>query len=78
MKILIDRKACRGCRMCELACSFHHKQAFSPTLSSIKVSSDGATGKVWLSIDSTCNHCQGEASPRCVTYCSYGALREMV
>ena len=77
MKILTDVEACRGCRMCELACSFHHKKAFSPEASSIKVSSDGTTGKVWLSIDSTCDYCQGEASPRCVGYCIYGALKEM-
>ncbi len=74
MKIVTE--ACYGCRTCELACSFHHARVFSPELSSIKISRNNRTAKIELSIDSSCDSCQGEAQPLCVEYCLYGALKE--
>lgn len=68
--------ACTGCRMCELACSFHHKGAFSPELSSIKVSRNNRTAEIGLSIDNTCDLCQGEEQLQCVKVCCFGALKE--
>lgn len=75
LKILGDAEACRGCRICELVCSFHHKRVFSPELSSIKVSRNNRTGGNEWSIDSTCDSCKGEIHPLCVEYCVYGALK---
>jgi len=76
IKITMDVDVCYSCRMCELACSFHHKRFFCPELSSIKISSDFQTGEIEMSINSTCDLCQGEAQPLCVEYCFYGALKE--
>ena len=76
MRISSDTKACCGCRICEIACSFHHKGVFSPEVSSIKVYRDNRNGEIGLSIDSTCDLCDGEHHPLCVEYCIYGALKE--
>ena len=77
MRIIRDGKACFGCRTCELACSFHHGQVFSPELSSIKVVRDNLMGEIGWSVDLTCDSCQGETAPLCVKYCSYEALKEV-
>jgi len=77
LRIIRDAEACYGCRRCELACSFHHAEVFSPELSSIKVARDNRTGQVEWSIGSTCDSCKGEAQPLCVKYCAYGALKEV-
>ena len=76
--IVVDIRACTGCKICELACSFHHKGVFSPEASSIKVSRDNQNGEIRLSRDSTCDFCKGETRPLCVEYCVYGALREVI
>jgi len=75
LKIVIDTKACYGCRTCELACSFHHKGVFSPSLSSIRVSRNNQTAEIKWFIDSTCDFCNEETEPLCVKYCAYGALK---
>ena len=77
MKILTDTEACYGCRICELACSFHHNSTFSPDTSSIKVSRDNQNGEIKLFVDSSCDLCKGKARPLCVEYCVYGALQEV-
>lgn len=77
MRILTNVKACYACRMCELACSFHHEGVFRPESSSIKVFRDNQNGEIRVSIDSTCDFCKGEARPLCVKYCVYGALKEV-
>ena len=78
MGIVLDSKACYGCRTCELVCSFHHTRAFSPEAASIKIVRHNETGEVSWSIDATCDLCHGESQPYCVQYCLYGALREVV
>ena len=75
-KIVWNDKVCYGCRTCEIACSFHHKGVFSPELSSIRVSNNYQTSEIQLSVDSTCDLCEVEDQPLCVTYCLYKALRE--
>jgi len=77
LKITINTKACYGCRICELACSFHHKRSFSPDVSSIKALTNMRTGEVKCTIDSTCDFCEGEEQPLCKKYCLYGALKEV-
>jgi Fe-S-cluster-containing hydrogenase component 2 len=75
--ILLDPQRCRGCRICESACSFHHTKhkMFDPSRSSTHVSRDNDTAAITLSIDSTCDLCDGEETPLCVKYCAYGARR---
>ena len=77
LKIIVNTKACYGCRTCELACSYHHKKVFSPELSSIKVLTNNRTGKITWSVDSTCDSCEGEERPLCMEYCFYQALKEV-
>lgn len=74
MKIVRNRKACYGCRACELVCSFHRQGAFSPAGGSIKVSKDNRTGEIRWFMNSTCDFCRREGQPLCVQYCSYEAL----
>ena len=76
-KILTNAKKCYGCRTCELVCSFHHEGAFSPEVSSIKISRDNLNGEIELAITPTCDACRGESRPLCVRYCLYGALEEV-
>ena len=73
-RILRKAEDCTGCRICELACSFHRKGVFSPELSSMKISRNNLTGKISWTIDSTCDLCRGEPQPLCVEYCIYEAL----
>jgi len=77
LPIVANSKACTGCRVCELMCSFHHKGVFSPDSSSIRVLSNYRTGMSELSIDSTCDSCRGEEQPLCISYCVFGVLREV-
>jgi ferredoxin len=46
--ILTDVSRCKGCRACELACSFHHsgRRSFSPSASSTRVSRDNDTAEI--------------------------------
>jgi Fe-S-cluster-containing hydrogenase component 2 len=73
--ILLDASKCKGCRACELACSFHHSghKLFGPAMSSTRVSRNNDTAKITMSIDSTCDFCFGEEQALCVKYCAYGA-----
>jgi len=75
-KIVINDELCYGCRLCELACSYHFKGFFSPELSSIRVSKSNFTGINKVYIDTSCDSCEEEGQPMCVKYCFYGALRE--
>ena len=71
----IDTKLCCGCRICELACSFHHCRLFSPEKSSIEVSNDYVNGEIEVIVTSTCDTCKGEAELLCVLYCPTGGLK---
>ena len=75
MEILIDSNLCSGCRVCELACSFHHRGAFAPEESSVKIVNDYLHGETQVSVDSTCDLCKGEDQAFCVKYCLEGALQ---
>ena len=74
MRVVVNPKACYGCRACELVCAYHHRDAFGPGGGSIKVDKDNRTGKIRLSVDPSCNLCEGRGQPLCVQYCSYKAL----
>ncbi len=75
MRIAVNPKACYGCRVCELVCMYHHRGVFALEGGSIKVYKENRTGKITLSIDSTCDLCGEKDQPLCVHYCSYKALR---
>jgi Fe-S-cluster-containing hydrogenase component 2 len=75
LKIHRDRKRCHGCRACEIMCSFHHHGCIAPDASSIKVRRENSTGRVFWSVDETCDWCKGESAPWCERFCAYGALK---
>jgi len=67
--IKVHLEGCTGCRACELACSFHWTQTFSPVRSDIRIKQDLTSGFVFLSLDIHCDLC-GE----CIPFCSVEAL----
>ena len=72
--VAVDVATCTGCRLCELACSFHHQGVFSPELSSIKVTKNNRTAEIKVVIDAACELCRGEEELQCVKSCCFGAL----
>jgi Fe-S-cluster-containing hydrogenase component 2 len=36
-KVSFETEICVGCRTCEIACSYHHKGVFMPSVSSIEI-----------------------------------------
>ncbi len=76
VRIGVDIESCYGCHVCELICSFHKAEVFSPYLSSIRVLVNNRTGEIKFYIDeSSCDLCKSEEQPLCIKYCSYHCLR---
>ena len=81
---MFESQDCVGCRTCEIACSFHHKKTFSPSISSIAVQrGQKATSYTTSFYDCdlnghlACDKCQGEDEPLCVKYCNVLARDEL-
>ncbi len=74
-----DMPSCGGCRTCEMACSFHHKDEFNPAIASIKiVNEEGEVPfRVWLAREGEmlepdeipCDGCKGIEEPLCLQFC---------
>lgn len=73
--VTFETSGCTGCRACEIACSYHHKKVFSPSISSIEVT-DKQPGFVVSFYTANanghlaCDKCEGEDGPLCLKYCS--------
>jgi Fe-S-cluster-containing hydrogenase component 2 len=74
--VIFNMPSCGGCRTCEMACSFHHKEEFIPSRSSLKVldKENGPGFLVLLIKDSdgqsvACDGCRELDIPLCVQYC---------
>ncbi|MFC1871589.1 4Fe-4S dicluster domain-containing protein [Chloroflexota bacterium] len=66
IEVLPDK--CTGCMLCEMACSFHHEQAFSTRKSRIKI----LQGKEWsFDFPVLCIQC---AQAYCIESCPTGAI----
>jgi len=74
MGIKFNLEKCYACRMCQLACSFHHTGHFWPEKSSIDQYRRPTQGTIVWKIDQTCDLCAQESQPLCVKYCKYDAL----
>lgn len=59
---------CRGCRLCEMACSFHHEQECSTTKSRIRILKDSEWA---FDCPLLCIQC---AKAPCIEACSTGAI----
>lgn len=71
-----EMPSCGGCRTCELACSFHHREEFNPAISSLEILErpDGPGYLVSLKEEDersslACDRCEGLETPLCVQYC---------
>ena len=76
-KVTFETVECGGCRTCEIACSYHHKQLFSPSQSSIEITDRpeklGFAVSFYPSDEDShpaCDRCVGEEEPFCLKYCS--------
>jgi carbon-monoxide dehydrogenase iron sulfur subunit len=71
--LLIIPNQCRGCRSCQLACSYAKHGVFNPAKSVIVLERDVATDHTApVILPLGCDLCGGEAF--CVRACPYGAI----
>jgi len=69
--VAVDPDKCTGCRLCEMACSFHHEQECNSTKSRIRI----LHGKEWaFDFPLLCMQC---AEAPCVESCPTKALIRM-
>ena len=74
-----DMPLCGGCRTCEMACSFHHKEEFNPSISSIRILNEEGEipYRVWLVREGEerviagvpCDECKNLEEPLCLQFC---------
>ncbi|MCK8826802.1 hypothetical protein MWH25_03455 [Natroniella acetigena] len=74
-KISINYDLCRGCRRCEIACSWRQEGSVKLERAKVKieVKNQGATELPIFEQQCTARPCTKEA-PKCVTACTFGAL----
>lgn len=82
IKVLQDTKFCTGCRSCELACSYHHKKNFSPSISNIRLRRNRVEGKIdlLLYLKSRDGHFRCDCQPGeefCLRFCPDIAQAEL-
>jgi carbon-monoxide dehydrogenase iron sulfur subunit len=72
-RLVIDPSRCRGCRSCQLACSFTKYDEYNPSRSCIDLERDLQTEKTSPLIRTLCcDLCEGH--PACADACTYGAI----
>lgn len=69
-RLVVDAKLCTGCRLCELACSFHHSGVFQPSNSRIRVKLFSKKG---FSTPTVCLQCESCYS---IDACKDNAIRK--
>lgn len=83
ISIRINREKCRGCRRCELACSWSEEGVANPRRAGIKINKLEKGAKDYPRLNQQCEEkfCGkqpfGESEsgvPRCVEVCLFGAL----
>jgi carbon-monoxide dehydrogenase iron sulfur subunit len=67
--VVISRKRCTGCHMCELACSAYHEGAYRPSLSRLRVEVNPTTGAISGSscVQTACHKCQDVCPPGAIS-----------
>ena len=71
--LVIRPENCRGCRSCQLACSFEKTGSFNPGHSMIVMERDLKHGRTAPMIKPIgCDLCGGD--PACARACKYGAI----
>jgi carbon-monoxide dehydrogenase iron sulfur subunit len=71
--LFVQAQNCRGCRSCQLACSFVKHGVFNPGKSMIVMERDPMNGYAAPMIKPLgCDQCSGD--PACAHACKYGAI----
>jgi carbon-monoxide dehydrogenase iron sulfur subunit len=69
----INARNCKGCRSCQLACSFARAGVFNPLKSVIRLNRDERTGHCApMIMPLGCDFCGGQ--PACLSACTYNAI----
>ena len=84
--MIFETENCGGCRSCEMACSYHHKGVFQPSISSIEILDRPKELGFAISLAGqdenchiACDRCEGLDEPLCLKYCNYPEeLREIL
>jgi Fe-S-cluster-containing dehydrogenase component len=72
-RLIIDGARCRGCRSCQLACSFARTREYSASGACIVIERDLRTEQTSPLIHmQCCDLCGGD--PACASACTYGAI----
>jgi carbon-monoxide dehydrogenase iron sulfur subunit len=72
-RLVIMARNCRGCRSCQLACSFEKVSVFNPGKAMIVMERNLPDGRVAPMIKPLgCDLCNGD--PACAKACKYGAI----
>ena len=71
--LVMRAENCRGCRSCQLACSFEKHDVFNPGKAMIVMERNLPDGRVAPMINPLgCDLCAGD--PACAKACKYGAI----
>ena len=75
--MIFEMSKCGGCRSCEMACSYHHREVFQPSISSIQIVDRPKELAFAISLAEqdenrliACDRCKGLDEPLCVKYCN--------
>lgn len=72
-RLVVRPEECRGCRSCQLACSFARIGEYNPSRSCIELERDLLTEKTAPMVRTLCcDLCEGR--PACADACTYGAI----
>jgi carbon-monoxide dehydrogenase iron sulfur subunit len=72
-RLVIRPERCRGCRSCQLACSFARTGEYNPSRSCVELDRDLHTeGTAPMIRPLCCDLCNGR--PACADACTYGAI----
>lgn len=67
-RLMINKKICTGCRMCEVICSFFHDRIFRPAAARVHVVKDLSKN---IDYPIVCRHCK---KPKCLKSCPVCAI----
>lgn len=79
MPSVVSTEKCLGCRTCEIACSYHHRQIFSRKIASIEVLRWESEGKFGIRLfrEDKDGHMACDGCNFCLKYCSELARDEL-
>ncbi|MFC1580714.1 hypothetical protein ACFL4N_07350 [Thermodesulfobacteriota bacterium] len=77
--------SCNGCQTCEIACSYHHRGEFIPSVASLKIADTPTAQGYGVELFDeragqrpACDGCEDLDVPLCVAYCWVGEDLEKI